>query len=127
VSTATSSAPPAAAATPSSKFEAFAIIFGLSFTIIYTLCDQMSWTLFTYHPAVRRLGYGFQAPVSGEGPAVYWYGWLATALIASLVLGLAATVLPQGTVRKIPWTLLWLVPAFALFTLAWSLSLFYLR
>jgi hypothetical protein len=127
VSTTPSDAPVTAAATPLARFEAFAIVFGLAYTIIYTLCDQMSWTLFTYHPAMHRLGFGFELPRSGEGPAIYWYGWIATAFVISFVLGLAATMLPGGAVRKIPFALLWVVPIFALFTLAWSLSLFYLR
>ena len=127
MSTIPSDAPATAAATPSAKFETFAIVFGLAYTVIYTLCDQMSWTLFTYYPAMHKLGFGFERPRSGEGPAIYWYGWVATALVGSFVLGLAATALPEGTVRKIPFALLWIIPIFALFTLAWSLSLFYLR
>ena len=111
----------------SDKFGSFAIVFSLAFTIIYTVCDQLNWPLFTYHPAVQRLGMGFEPPRSGEGPAVYWYGWLAMAFITAFAMGLAATALPQGSVKKIPSSAILVVPLIAFFILGWSLNLFFVR
>ena len=65
---------------------------------------------FTYHPATNRVGLGWEAARSGEGPAMYWYGWTGVTLVAGFILGLLATLLPEGVVKKIPLALLWLLP-----------------
>ena len=52
--------------------------------------------LFTYHPATNRVDFGWAPGRSGEGPAMYWYGWTATMLVACTVLGWLATLLPEN-------------------------------
>ena len=42
---------------------------------------------------------------ANEGPAMYWYGWIATTLIGSAILGILATMLPENIARKIPLSL----------------------
>ena len=56
-------------------------IIGISFAILYTLFEQMNWPLFTYHPAVGKLDFWMQRARSGEGPGMYWYGWLFPKLL----------------------------------------------
>ena len=34
-----------------SKFGIFAITFGISFALLYTVFERLNWPLFTYHPA----------------------------------------------------------------------------
>ena len=66
--------------------------------------------------------------VSGEGPAMYWYGWVVTALIGSSILGaIAATGLPSHVTRKIPLFLVWIAPLIAIPILAYALMPFWTR
>ena len=47
------------------------------------------WPLFTYHPGTNRIDLGCAAARAGEGPAMYWYGWIATTLIGAAAARLA--------------------------------------
>jgi len=62
--------------TETDKFGTFAITFGIAFAIIYTVFERLNWPLFTYHPAVGKVDFWMHAARSGEGPPMYWYGWL---------------------------------------------------
>jgi hypothetical protein len=109
----------------SAKFKTFAIVFSLTAPVVYVLCELLSLPLFTYHPATNRIDLGWAPGRSGEGPAMYWYGWVVTMLIGSTVLGWLATLLPEGATRKIPLMLVWLLPILALIPLIWSLRPFW--
>jgi hypothetical protein len=61
------------------------------------------------------------------GPAMYWYGWTGVTLVAGFIVGLLATLLPEGVVKKIPLALLWLLPILALLPLAYSLMPFWTK
>jgi len=82
----------ATAATTAGKFGTFAITFGIAFALLYTVFEQLNWPLFTYHPAVGKVDFWMQRPRSGEGPPMYWYGWLALSFTGAFVLGWIATV-----------------------------------
>jgi hypothetical protein len=109
----------------SAKFKTFAIVFSLTAPVVYVLCELFSLPLFTYHPATNRVDLGWAPGRSGEGPAMYWYGWVVTMLIGSTVLGWLATLLPEGATKKIPLMLVWLLPILALIPLIWSLRPFW--
>jgi hypothetical protein len=100
-------------ATSSRKLRTFAVTFAVVGTLAYLLCLMMNWPLFTFHPATNRLVWGWEASRSGEGPAMYWYGWTATTIIAGTVLGFLATLLPESVAKKIPLILVWLLPILA--------------
>ena len=87
----------------------FAITFAVGGTLIYLLCLHFNWPLFTFHPATNRIAFGWEAARSGEGPAMYWYGWIATMLIGSTLFGAVAARLPSLGDR-IPLFLIWLLP-----------------
>jgi hypothetical protein len=78
-----------------SKAGVFAITFGITFALMYTVLEQLNWPLFTYHPAVGKLDFWMQRPRSGEGPPMYWFGWLALSGIGSVVVSSIATLLPR--------------------------------
>jgi hypothetical protein len=84
-----------ATATRTSKLGTFAFTFGIAFMILYTVFERLNWPLFTYHPAVGKLDFWMQRARSGEGPPMYWYGWLVLAFPCALVLGWIATLLPS--------------------------------
>jgi hypothetical protein len=125
VTTRTGSTPSSLAS--STKFRTFAITFSVAGTLIYLLCLQMNWPMFTYHPAVDRFEWGWGPGRSGEGPAMYWYGWTATSLIASAVIGWLATLLPETVARRIPLVLVWLLPILAVPYLIWDLRQWWLH
>ena len=109
----------------SARFGTFAIVFGLAAPILYVVCEIFSLPLFTYHPATDRIDLGWAAGRKGEGPAMYWYGWTATTILGSAVLGALATLLPASLTRRIPLALLWILPLLAFIPLAYALKPFW--
>ena len=47
-------------------------------------------------------------------PAMYWYGWTATAALGALIFGLGAAFLPERWTRPVWSGWLWVVPAAAM-------------
>jgi hypothetical protein len=88
-------APTTKAVTATDRFGTFAITFAIAFAIIYTLLERQNWPLLTYHPAVGKMDFWMHAARSGEGPPMYWYGWVLLAAPAALVIGWAATLVPR--------------------------------
>ncbi len=105
----TSSQPLAERLAASEAFRSFAIVFALASPILYTICEMANWPLFTYHPATNQIDLGWAPSVRDVGPAMHWYGWTASMLLGSAILGLIAARLP-GLVRAIPLSLLWILP-----------------
>jgi len=98
----------------SARFKTFAITFAITGTVIYLLCLQFNWPLFTFHPAVSRFEWGWGPSRSGEGPAMYWYGWTATTIIAGAIVSFLVSLLPESMTKKIPLILVWLLPILAI-------------
>ena len=117
----------AAALASSSKFRTFAIVFGVATAVLYVLCDTRGWPLFTYHPGTDRVEWGWSPARRDEGPAMYWYGWIATSMLGAAILGGLATLLPESTARRIPLALVWLVPVLAVPVLIYSLMFFWTK
>jgi hypothetical protein len=78
----------------------FAITFGISFTLLYTIYERLNWPLFTYVPAVSQIHFWLYRPIAGEGPPMYWYGWIALAIPSALLVGLIATVIHDQWLRR---------------------------
>ncbi len=116
---------PASSLAGSTAFERFAIVFAVATPVLYVIIEMANWPLFTYHPGTGRFDLGWAPPVTNEGPAMYWYGWTATMLIASGVLGLIGSALPQTVVRKIPLSLIWILPLVAIPVLVYALRAFW--
>jgi hypothetical protein len=109
----------------SATFRTFALVFAIATPILYVICEMRNWPLFTYHPGTNRVDLGWAPAVRDEGPAMYWYGWTATTLIGSAVLGLLATMLPENLIRKIPLSLVWILPLAAVPILIYALRFFW--
>jgi hypothetical protein len=110
--------PAAARATTETRFGTFAITFGIAFAILYTILERQNWPLFTYHPAVGKVDFWMHAARSGEGPPMYWYGWVVLSLAGAGVVGWIATMvaprwLQRATVFCCVLAVLWPI-AFAL-------------
>ena len=120
-STETTREMPESSLASSAKFKTFAIAFAVAGTLIYLLCLQFNWPLFTFHPAVNRVEFGWGPSRSGEGPAMYWYGWTAMTIVAGTFVSFLATLLPESAAKKIPLILVWLLPILAIPYLIWDL------
>jgi hypothetical protein len=109
----------------SPRFRTFALVFGVAFAILYVVCDMAAITMFTYHPGTGRIDPGFVPPRPDEGPAMYWYGWIATSALGAFILGFLATLLPKKIGAKIPLALAWIVPIALLPVLIYSLKFYW--
>jgi hypothetical protein len=94
-----------ATAAPASEAKAtalgtFAISFSISFTLLYTIYERLNWPLFTYVPAVSQIHFWLYRPIAGEGPPMYWYGWIALSIPSALLVGWIATVIPDQLLRR---------------------------
>jgi hypothetical protein len=123
----TRAAPATSSLATSSKFKTFAVTFAIGGTVIYLLCLMFNWPLFTYHPATNRVALGWEAARSGEGPAMYWYGWTATTVVAGTIVSFLATLLPENVAKRIPIILVWLLPILAVPYLIWDLRQWWLH
>jgi hypothetical protein len=108
-----------------SRFGSFALVFGIFFGILYVICDMAALPMFTYHPGTDRIEPGFARARRDEGPAMYWYGWLASSALGASILGALATLLSGKTRSKIPLALAWVVPIVLLPVLIYSLKFYW--
>lgn len=108
-----------------SRVGTFALVFGVCFAILYVICDLAALPLFTYHPGTDRIDPGFAPPRRDEGPAMYWYGWIATSGLGAALLGGLAALLPATARARIPAALAWIVPVVLLPVLIYSLKFYW--
>jgi hypothetical protein len=80
------------------KIAIFSIVFVVAYAAIYAVCTEVNLPLLTYHPVTGEIGPLYQPP--GRGPAMYWYGWMLTALIGAIALALIATVIPEQWLQR---------------------------
>jgi hypothetical protein len=119
--TTTQAAPSTSSLAASAKFKTFTIAFSSSGALIYCLCQFFNWPLFTFHPATNRIVWGYEGPRPGEGPNMLWYGWTATTILMAAVVGIVAMMLPENVTKKVPLTLMWLLPILAIPYIVYSL------
>jgi hypothetical protein len=84
-----------------------------------------NWPLFTYHPGTDRLDWFYAPAVRDEGPAMYWYGWVANTLLGSAILGWLATLLPQRLTARIPLAMAWVPSVLAVPVLIYALKYYW--
>src|SRR5258706_2745126 len=107
----------------SSRLGTFSLVFGVFFAILYVISDMAALPMFTYHPGPDRIDPGFTPPRRDEGPAMDWYGWIATSALGAFILGLLAPPLPEKIRGKIPLALSWITPVALLPVLIYSLKI----
>jgi hypothetical protein len=73
----------------SPRFMTFALVFACVYPVAYILIFEFNWAAFTYHSALGEFGIGANKPRTG--PAMYWFGWIASAVVLSSALSLLAT------------------------------------
>jgi hypothetical protein len=125
--TQTATVPSTSSRTASYKVKVFVITFSVLGPILYLACIAWNLPLITYHPAMNRMDFGWTPARSGEGPAMYWYGWTLTVLVSGTIMSFLATLLPERVTRRIPLYLIWVVPILAVLLLGYSLREFWLH
>jgi hypothetical protein len=108
-----------------SRWGTFTLVFGIFFAILYVICDIAALPLFTYHPGTDRIDLGYAPARRDEGPAMYWYGWLASASLGAAIMGGIVSLLPEKIRSKIPLALAWVVPLLLLPVLIYSLKFYW--
>ena len=103
----------------------FLAVFSALFGVIYVIAMDQNWAAFTYHPRPGEWGWGAEA--ARNGPAMYFYGWMATTLAGAA----AGGVLILALRRLVPaawWLHLgWAVPVGATVAAVYLMSPFFLR
>ena len=103
----------------------FVIVFAVAFAVVYLLAVENNWALFTYHPALEEFGWFVEK--TKDGPAMYWYGWLATAALGAAIIATLASWLPGAVTERIAPLWSWLIPSLVMINFAYLLRSFFLR
>lgn len=102
----------------------FVTVFSAAVACFYGLSDVYRWPLFSYYPATGSLAWGWVASNDNDGPAMYWYGWVATSVLLSGGLGLMVSRL-AALRRLVPWHLSWTVPLLLVPVMAYTLKVYW--
>ena len=105
----------------------FGIAFAAAFAVLYVLSVEYNWALFTYHAASEEFGFLVQKPKDG-GPAMYWYGWLATSAIGAFFIAAVAAAIARGAPRlRTGCNLSWGIPLVVMVAFVYILRRYFLR
>ena len=102
-----------------------AIVFGVVYTLAYVVAVWKNLALFTYHPVAGTLAFGVEKPQ--DGPAMYWFGWIATAGIIALVACAIAVLVPERFANRAATAWAWAIPLGVLFFFTYLLRGYFLR
>ena len=105
----------------SSRFRSFTFAYGTAFAVLYVIALKLDLALFTVYPSlgVVLLGTHHSRDITAPSmaflaPAMYWYGWTATAALGALVFGVVAALLPERWSRPFWSGWLWVTPVAAM-------------
>jgi hypothetical protein len=99
-------------------------IFSCGVGVFYALSDVYRWPLFTYYPATGLLAWGWTPSTDNDGPAMYWYGWVATSVLLSGLLALIASRTLHSA-RSVIWHASWLIPLILVPVMAYTLKVYW--
>lgn len=112
-------------------FRRFVFAYGTTFAVFYAVAFKFDLALFTVYPSlgIVLLGARHSGDVAAPAmaflaPAMYWYGWTATAALGALLCGLVAALLPARWTWWVWDGWVWLLPIAAMtacvyFTMPW--------
>jgi amino acid permease len=107
--------------TSSYWFRRFAFAFGTAFAFIYVIALAKDLALFTVFPSLGIVLAGTHHtrdvadPAMGFlAPAMYWYGWAATAALGALMVGIASALLHERWTRTLWPGWVWVIPALSM-------------
>lgn len=100
-------------------------VFSVVFAVVYIVAVEYNLALFTYHPQTGQLGALVQP--SRIGPAMYWYGWLLTALLAGVGAGAISLAVPSAWASRVWSGFAWLIPAGVILFTVYMLRGYFIR
>src|SRR6185437_3535105 len=107
--------------TSSAPFRRFAFAFGTTFGFLYVVALAKDLALFTVFPSLGIVLAGTHHsrdvadPAMGFlAPAMYWYGWAATAALGAAMFGVVAAVLACLWTKAISPGWVWVIPAISM-------------
>jgi len=102
-------------------FRRFAYTYAMAFSILYVVAVRLDIALFTVYPSISVVLLGTHhsrdsmgPSMGGFMPAMYWYGWTATAALGALVCGICAACVPERWTRPFWLGWLWVAPVAAM-------------
>jgi hypothetical protein len=99
-------------------------VFSVAFVVIYAFAVDFNLALFTYHPQLNEFAFLVERPKTG--PAMYWYGWIATSALGAITVSALALAVPQSWTRLWSgWT--WVVPTAVIIFFVNLLKSYFLR
>lgn len=103
----------------------FCIVFSVVYSLTYLLAVKNNYALFTYHPALDEFGPLVEPP--RDGPAMYWYGWMATSAIVALMAAALTRFIPERLAGRLWSGWSWVVPIASMLFFGYMLSGFFTR
>jgi amino acid permease len=107
--------------TSSDRFGRFAFAFGPTFAVLYVVAVAKDLALFTVFPSLGIVLAGTHHsrdvadPAMGFlAPAMYWYGWAATAALGAAMFGVVAALLAGRWTQAIWPGWVWVIPALSM-------------
>jgi len=103
-------------------------VFSIAFAVLYVLSMENNWALFTYFARAREFHWLIATPPTPRaGPAMYWYGWLATSAIGAAFVAAAASLVRGERMAQLWRGLSWAVPLAAVLALVFILRGWFIR
>jgi hypothetical protein len=93
-------------------------VFTVAYALAYALAVQYNWPLISYFPILGQFKPGLVAATRDTGPAMYWYGWIATSALAAVAVSIVALLVPKIAEKLCP-ALTWAVPLVAMAWTTW--------
>lgn len=82
-------------------------IFSGAYAVLYAIAMYFNIALFVYYPQPRE--WHWHDTPGLAGPAMYWYGWIANAVIGAVVIAALGLALP-ASLKRLSATIAWLLP-----------------
>ena len=98
--------------------------FMIGFCCAYALAYWNNLPLFLYYPLHGDFALGLHPLPAAAGPGMAWYGFMADAGIAAVILAL---VIPDRLFDRVLRNYFWLFPCAAMLTCVYLLRLFFLQ
>lgn len=98
------------------------VTFASVYCVAYVAALAFHWPLFVYYPLVSEFSWG-RGSIPDSGPAMAWYGIMATAALVALPL---SVVVADGWITARLRGKLWLIPLVAMLACVYLMKAFFL-
>jgi hypothetical protein len=99
-------------------------LFSAAFALIYVVAVERNLAAVTYHPRTGVWDLWTQPAVAASSPAMYWYGWMITALVGAVAV--SAIALPLVRDREPPAWIGWAIPLAVMVSFLYFLRSFFI-